>query len=32
VASRGFTLVNRGRVDLKGLGRVRLYEVAWQPD
>src|SRR5262245_44276986 len=32
VASRGFTLVNRGRVDLKGLGRARLYEVAWQPD
>jgi len=31
VASRGFTLVNRGRVDLKGLGRVRLYEVTWQP-
>ena len=32
VASRGFTLVNRGRVDLKGLGRVRLYEVVWQSD
>jgi len=32
VASRGFPLVNRGRVELKGLGRVRLYAVTWQPD
>jgi len=30
VASRGFTLVDRGRVELKGLGLVRLYEVTWQ--
>src|SRR5262249_33499406 len=32
VASRGFPLVNRGRVNLKGLGRVRLYAVTWQSD
>src|SRR5262249_1390171 len=31
VASRGFTLVDRGRVELKGLGLVRLYEGTWQP-
>jgi class 3 adenylate cyclase/tetratricopeptide (TPR) repeat protein len=32
VAGKGFVLINRGRVDLKGLGRVRLYEVTWEPD
>jgi class 3 adenylate cyclase/tetratricopeptide (TPR) repeat protein len=30
VAGKGFKLVGRGRVDLKGLGRVRVYAVAWE--
>ena len=32
IAGKGFRLVGRGRVDLKGLGRVRVYAVAWEDD
>jgi class 3 adenylate cyclase len=30
VAGKGFVLVARGRLELKGLGRVRVYGVGWQ--
>lgn len=30
VAGKGFLLVARGRLELKGLGRVRVYGVGWQ--
>ncbi len=29
VAGKGFVLVNRGQIELKGLGRVRVHSVAW---
>jgi class 3 adenylate cyclase/tetratricopeptide (TPR) repeat protein len=32
VAGKGFGLVSRGRVELKGLGRVRVHSVAWEED
>jgi class 3 adenylate cyclase len=32
VAGRGFGLAARGRIELKGLGRVRVYGVAWRED
>jgi class 3 adenylate cyclase len=32
VAGKGFGLVSRGRVELKGLGRVRVHTVAWEED
>jgi class 3 adenylate cyclase/tetratricopeptide (TPR) repeat protein len=32
VAGKGFGLVGRGRVELKGLGRVRVHSVAWEED
>ena len=32
VAGKGFVLASRGRVALKGLERVRLYEVIWKPE
>jgi class 3 adenylate cyclase/tetratricopeptide (TPR) repeat protein len=32
VAGRGFGLAPRGRIELKGLGRVRVYGVAWRED
>lgn len=32
VAGKGFGLVSRGRVELKGLGRVRVHSVAWEAD
>ena len=32
VAGKGFVLASRGRVALKGLERVRLYEVIWRPE
>jgi class 3 adenylate cyclase/tetratricopeptide (TPR) repeat protein len=32
VAGKGFELAGRGRVELKGLGRVRVYGVAWEED
>lgn len=32
IAGKGFRLVGRGRVDLKGLGRVRVYAVGWEDD
>jgi class 3 adenylate cyclase/tetratricopeptide (TPR) repeat protein len=30
VAGKGFGLAGRGRVELKGLGRVRVHSVAWE--
>ena len=32
VAGKGFGLAARGRIELKGLGRVRVYGVAWRED
>jgi class 3 adenylate cyclase/tetratricopeptide (TPR) repeat protein len=32
VAGKGFALVGRGRIELKGLGRVRAYAVEWEGD
>ena len=32
VAGKGFGLIARGRVELKGLGRVRVHRVAWEED
>lgn len=32
IAGKGFGLVGRGRVELKGLGRVRVHSVAWEED
>jgi class 3 adenylate cyclase len=32
VAGKGFGLIARGRVELKGLGRVRVHRVAWEQD
>jgi class 3 adenylate cyclase len=30
IAGKEFRMINRGRVMLKGLGRTRLYEIAWE--
>jgi hypothetical protein len=30
VTGKGFVLVSRSRVELKGLGRVRVYGVGWE--
>jgi eukaryotic-like serine/threonine-protein kinase len=32
VAGKGFGLAGRGRIELKGLGRVRVFSVAWSED
>jgi class 3 adenylate cyclase len=29
-AGQAFNLTARGRIGLKGLGRIRVYEVSWQ--